>query len=338
MSGQDTEIQYLKASVSCAALLERLPPVWQVDRAESTRRSLKYRRGAGEIVIVNHDGRGWWDPLSDRKGDIFTLVRHLDPGLNFGEARRMLRGFVGIAPAFPEARTSPLEMFVPVEADGADGGLYFFPFGAIVTHDVPSDERERIFGRLTQVLPKLTTRIIREDYSVHEDPSAPIGISNGMLRVDKLTPERAGIVALTVGQSAAMEYYERIVDSLFARTAQLVDRMATRGTVPYRVTPLHRFIGEAISSRTEVLAVLHLLDKPDAAWEDPAMDLIYDDLRDEFDLVDRYAALTSKLQSIQESLVLVLDVARDRRLVLLEVIVVLLIMLEVILSIPHFTL
>ena len=103
MSGQDTEIQYLKASVSCAALLERLPPVWQVDRAESTRRSLKYRRGAGEIVIVNHDGRGWWDPLSDRKGDIFTLVRHLDPGLNFGEARRMLRGFVGIEPAFPEA-------------------------------------------------------------------------------------------------------------------------------------------------------------------------------------------------------------------------------------------
>ena len=241
-----------------------------------------------------------------------------------------------IAPAFPEARTSPLEMFVPVESDG---GLYFFPFGAIVTHDVPAEHRERIFARLTQVLPKLTTRIIREDYSVLEDPACDQSeFPDGMLRVDKLTPQRAGIVALTVGQSAAMEYYERIVDDLFARTAQLVDRMATRGTVPYRVTPLHRFIGEAISSRTEVLAVLHLLDKPDAAWEDPAMDLIYDDLRDEFDLVDRYAALTSKLQSIQESLVLVLDVARDRRLVLLEVIVVLLILLEVILSIGHFTL
>jgi Toprim-like/Protein of unknown function (DUF3991) len=103
MNDQDAEIEWLKAEVSCAVLLERLPPFWQLDRAESTRRSLKYRRGAGEIVIVNHDGRGWWDPLSDRKGDIFTLVRHLDPGLNFGEARRMLRGFVGIAPAFPEA-------------------------------------------------------------------------------------------------------------------------------------------------------------------------------------------------------------------------------------------
>jgi hypothetical protein len=103
MNAQDAEIQQLKASVSCAVLLERLPPVWRLDRAESTRRCLKYRRGAGEIVIVNHNGRGWWDPLSEAKGDIFSLVQHLERGLNFTQARHMLRGFVGIAPAFPEA-------------------------------------------------------------------------------------------------------------------------------------------------------------------------------------------------------------------------------------------
>ncbi len=114
MSEQDAELELLKASVSCAAVLERLPPAWRLDRAQSSRRSLKYRRGAGEIVIVNHDGRGWWDPLSEAKGDIFTLVRRLDPSLSFRDARHMLRGFVGIAPAFPEAlrarrtRASPL--------------------------------------------------------------------------------------------------------------------------------------------------------------------------------------------------------------------------------------
>jgi hypothetical protein len=103
MSEQDAEVERLKAEVSCAALLERLPPVWRLDRAESTHRSLKYRRGEGEIVIVNHDGRGWWEPLSEAKGDIFSLVQHLEPGLNFGEARRVLREFVGIAPTFPAA-------------------------------------------------------------------------------------------------------------------------------------------------------------------------------------------------------------------------------------------
>ena len=102
MTEHDAEIEWLKAGVSCASLLERLPPPWQLDRAQSTRHSLKYRRDEGEIVIVNHDGHGWWDPLSDRKGDIFTLVQHLDPGLSFGAACRMLRDFVGMAPTFPE--------------------------------------------------------------------------------------------------------------------------------------------------------------------------------------------------------------------------------------------
>ena len=113
MSGQDEDIQQLKAGVSCAALLERLPPVWRFDRAGSTRRSLKYRRGEAEILIVNHGGRGWWDPLSEAKGDIFTLAQHLEPGLTFPEARRMLCDFVGIALAYPDVlrtrrtRTAP---------------------------------------------------------------------------------------------------------------------------------------------------------------------------------------------------------------------------------------
>ena len=107
MCRQDEDIERLKASVTCAVVLERLPPVWRLDVAESTRRSLKYRRGAGEILIVNHDGRGWWDPLSAAKGDIFTLVQYLDPALDFRASRRVLRGFAGLAPASPAALQSP---------------------------------------------------------------------------------------------------------------------------------------------------------------------------------------------------------------------------------------
>ena len=84
-------------------MLERTPPPWRLDRKESTKLSLKYRRGEGEILIVSHGGRGWWDPMSDAKGDVFGLVQRLEPGINFGHVRKRLREFAGMSPAFPIA-------------------------------------------------------------------------------------------------------------------------------------------------------------------------------------------------------------------------------------------
>ena len=99
MGRQDRDTHELRAGVSCAAVLER--QAWQLDRAGSSRRCWKYRRSAGEVLIVNHEGRGWWDPTSDRKGDVFSLVRFLEPGTSFGQACRILRGLLGIVPCFP---------------------------------------------------------------------------------------------------------------------------------------------------------------------------------------------------------------------------------------------
>ncbi len=114
MSGHDAELDELRAGVSCAALLEQLQPAWLLDKEESTPRCLKYRRGAGEVLIVNHDGRGWWDPLSDARGDVFSLTQHLDPRLNFGQVRRLLRGMVGLRPSRPEMRRGPATPDKPV--------------------------------------------------------------------------------------------------------------------------------------------------------------------------------------------------------------------------------
>ncbi len=181
-----------------------------------------------------------------------------------------------LAPFFPNARVSPHEIYTPI---GAGGGVYIYSFGALVTHDIAADRRESEMSRLRRLVPKLTAQVVREDYIVAEDPSFEIGVNEGMLRVDRFTAARAGVVALTVAQSAAMEYYERIVDGMFTRTSTFVERLERHGTVSFRTRPLHRFIGEAITTRAEVLSILHLLDKPDATWEDRAMDRIYDDLR-----------------------------------------------------------
>ena len=253
--------------------------------------------------------------MTRHRFDAFAFVEDLP-------ARRVLA-------LYPEARPWVHGLRLTLAADAE---AFFYPFGAAVFHDVDREKRQEILDRLRDAAAPLVADVVREDFIIEEDPSSPISVENGVLRVDHMSPERAAVVALTVAQSAAMETYERLAQDIFQRTGELVADLERRGTVRLRVGPLHRFIAEAIGTRNEVLTVLHLLDKPDAVWDDPAIDRIYADLRGEFDLGDRYEALSLKLRCVQESLELVLDTARDRRLVLLEAAIVALIVIELLLA------
>jgi hypothetical protein len=92
-----TELEELKDKVPCLAVLER--EGFALDVKESTRKAMKYRRDAA-IIIVIHDGKGWFDPLSDGKGDVFRLVEHLE-GVPFVEAMKSVAELIGFVPAEP---------------------------------------------------------------------------------------------------------------------------------------------------------------------------------------------------------------------------------------------
>jgi len=87
----------ITSGVSCALLLERHG--YALDKKDSTRKCLKYRRGKGETVIVNHHGHGWWDTGGTLgKGDVFSLMRAFNPSLPFYEVCKELGQLVGVEP------------------------------------------------------------------------------------------------------------------------------------------------------------------------------------------------------------------------------------------------
>lgn len=95
---EKADIEELRGRVSCAAVLETAG--FSVDLKESTRKAVKYRR-CDDIIIVIHDGKGWFDPQSDAKGDVYSLVRHLDD-CGFLEAFVQVASLVGFEPNGPE--------------------------------------------------------------------------------------------------------------------------------------------------------------------------------------------------------------------------------------------
>jgi len=91
------DIEEMRARVGCVALLER--EGFAIDRKESTRRAVKFRRD-DDIIIVIHDDRGWFDARSDAKGDVFALASHLR-GIGFTEALTMVGHLVAFQPTAP---------------------------------------------------------------------------------------------------------------------------------------------------------------------------------------------------------------------------------------------
>lgn len=94
---EKNELEELRSRVRCGAVLEQAG--FAVDLKESTRKTVKYRRG-DDIVIVIHEGRGWFDPLSPAKGDVFSLVEYLD-GVPFVEVLDRVASLVGFVPTEP---------------------------------------------------------------------------------------------------------------------------------------------------------------------------------------------------------------------------------------------
>lgn len=91
------EIERLRETIGCPAVLETSG--FAIDLKGSTKRAMKYRRGS-DIIIVTHSGRGWFDPLSDEKGDVFSLVTHLQ-ACDFLDGCARVAALAGFRPSQP---------------------------------------------------------------------------------------------------------------------------------------------------------------------------------------------------------------------------------------------
>lgn len=92
---EKNDIEELRARVGCAAVLEHQG--FAIDRKESTRRAVKFRRD-DDIIIVIHDDRGWFDARSDAKGDVFALASYLH-AIGFAEALAVVGDLVAFQPS-----------------------------------------------------------------------------------------------------------------------------------------------------------------------------------------------------------------------------------------------
>lgn len=205
-------------------------------------------------------------------------------------------------------------------------------FGVLVFIGAPEAERESVMNQLLADAEDETRPPLAESFLVELVEGAAPSARFDRVVLPDLDTRNVELVALAIGQSVGMEYYEESVDGLVSQLERMSRQLANSGRFRSNNRELLRFIGRGMVTRTQVVHTLSLLDAPALAWDSEPLDRLYRDLRTSFAIEDRYRTLDQKLEMIQDNLELLVDLAQHKRSVSLEIGVIGLIAFELLLA------
>ena len=151
--------------------------------------------------------------------------------------------------------------------------------------------------------------------------------------LQSLSPERLILIGEALAKSVVLARHEREVASVFDTTEPFARELARNGRMHGSRQSILKNIGNALLVRHRVSGPVEVEEKPDVLWDKPHLERLYARLEDEYELKERAESLNRKLAVIAESAQVLTDIIDTRRSLRLEVIIVLLILFEVMMTI-----
>eukprot|EP00249_Psilotum_nudum_P018564 c26866_g1_i1 orf=480-989(+) len=134
----------------------------------------------------------------------------------------------------------------------------------------------------------------------------------------RITADNVRIISSILGQSIALDHYGRKVDNMVNIFSDLNQGMEKTGTFTMDRKELFKVVAGANSTLADVILRIGILERSDAAWKDAKYAALWEILRDEFELEQRFASFDFKLEIIQHNVRFFLEVLQNRKSAFLE--------------------
>ena len=170
-----------------------------------------------------------------------------------------------------------------------------------------------------------------EDYAVIDDPEKKISVEFDSIYVSKIDIDQIHLISEVLAQSVAIEFVEEQVDQFMTRFEKIYSGLERDGKIRISDIEVRKAIGAGRNIVQYVITQLSLLDKPDITWEDKDTEAIFVGMRKMFELEDRFRNLEFRLNFIQDTSELVLDILQNKRSFNLELWVLTLFVIDVLL-------
>jgi len=212
-----------------------------------------------------------------------------------------------------------------------DSFLFVYRFGCLVFFNVDSATVQRETEKLKAALGGVLAQPTTETYNVRIADTTP-QVEFEFVTFKKLNLDNLRLVCMTLGQSAALEYFEIQADRLLHNTHSFLQNLSRSGSLPFNSRRLLKVIGMAAGAKQNILSNLAILDPPDEAWKSKELERLFKDLQGNYDIEIRFRTLDRKLSVLQDNLEIIADLSSTRQSKMLEISIVCLILFEIIMA------
>ncbi len=207
--------------------------------------------------------------------------------------------------------------------------IYLFQYGVVSFFNMTSNE---IKDTLEQIKPFCTNYFaekLSESVGVVVE-SKTMKVKFDAIIIPKVDEEMIRLVMLNTSQSVALNRYSEITEELLKETNEHTLYLEKKGKLDISGHKLKRFIGKILNIKNRISENLYIFDSPDITWENEQLNKLNQDLKQAFDLKDRYRLIHDRIEIIKENLELFKDIMDHKESSRLEWIIIILIVIEVV--------
>ncbi|TKY53532.1 Sporulation protein RMD1 [Spatholobus suberectus] len=212
--------------------------------------------------------------------------------------------------------------------------MVVFQYGSIVLFNVPEHEVDGYLKIVKKHASGLLPEMRKDEYEVREKPALSTWMQGGLdyIMLQYLNIDGIRTIGSVLGQSIALDYYGRQVDGMVAEFTDINREMEATGKFKMQRKKLFQLVGKANSNLADVILKLGLFERSDIAWKDAKYAQIWEYLRDEFELTQRFASLDFKLKFVEHNIRFLQEILQNRKSDFLEWLIIALIGAEILLS------
>jgi required for meiotic nuclear division protein 1 len=216
---------------------------------------------------------------------------------------------------------------------GKAGIAVLFRYGVAVLIGLSPEDEARFLERLK---PRVGGKLER-----FEEETAVVALAGGTedqvqaggpIQLRDMLLERLLVIADVLAKSVALADDERQVAKVFEIIEPFAKELADHGRTRRDRKGVLQLIGNALLVQHRVSGRVAVGEKPDALWERPDLERLYARLEDEYELRERVDTLNRKLAVVAETADTLADIIDTRRSLRLELIVVVLIAFEIVVT------